>query len=236
MVPPSLPDRARRSSATIRSLASTPARRALLLKAADLLENRTAEFSALMLTEIGATAPWAGFNVHCAADILREAAALTVSKRQHAGDPGIYRSALDHPRRAAGLPVLIAIESPHTESIIMKIPGPDHPITVTPVMEPVTVSFHGTVIAETHHALELREASYPPVFYIPRNDAKMAHFVRSQHETGCPYKGMAAYFSLTSPAGTAENAVWTYEEPYPAVAAIKGHLAFYPEHVTIRRG
>lgn len=113
----------------------------------------------------------------------------------------------------------------------MKIPGPDHPITVTPASNRVRVIFNGRVVADSARSLVLREASYPPVLYIPRDDAEMALFVRSDHGTHCPYKGDAGYFSLAVDGHRSENAVWTYESPYPAVAAIRGHLAFYPDRV-----
>lgn len=113
----------------------------------------------------------------------------------------------------------------------MKIPGPDHPITIEPAPGRVVVRFGGAVIADTRAALELREAAYKPVLYIPRGDAAMAQYARTTHSTHCPYKGDASYFSL----GGAANAVWSYEDPYPAMAAIKDHLAFYPQHVTIER-
>ncbi len=115
----------------------------------------------------------------------------------------------------------------------MKIPGPDHPITVAPHEGRVTVSFHDTIVAETENALVLREASYPPVFYIPRTDADLQHFDRTWHRTHCPYKGDASYFALTAEGSRAENAVWSYEHPYDAVAEIKEHLAFYPDKVRI---
>jgi uncharacterized protein (DUF427 family) len=117
----------------------------------------------------------------------------------------------------------------------MKIPGPDHPITIAPVAERVVVRFNGAVVADTTHALELREASYKPVLYIPRADAKMEHYARTQHGTHCPYKGDASYFSLAASGAAAENAVWTYETPYPAMAAIKDYFAFYPNHVSVER-
>ena len=117
----------------------------------------------------------------------------------------------------------------------MKLPGPDHPITIAPAKGRVVVRFQGEVVADTHAALELKEANYPPVFYIPRGDAKMAHFARSEHHTTCPYKGEASYFSLVAGTHRAENAVWSYETPYPAMAAIAEHLAFYPNQVTIER-
>ncbi|MBQ1498075.1 MAG: DUF427 domain-containing protein [Sphingomonas sp.] len=110
----------------------------------------------------------------------------------------------------------------------IRIPGPDHPITVTRSDAHVVVRAAGRVIAETRRALELREASYPPVFYIPRADADMTLLVRTEHASYCPYKGEAAYFSIR---GGAENAVWSYEAPYAAVAEIGDHLAFYPDRV-----
>jgi uncharacterized protein (DUF427 family) len=113
----------------------------------------------------------------------------------------------------------------------MKLPGPDHPITIEPAQGRVVVRAGGVVIADTAHALELREASYKPVLYIPRGDAKMEHYARTPHSTHCPYKGDASYFDLPG----APNAVWSYETPFPAMAAIKDHLAFYPQHVTIER-
>jgi len=117
----------------------------------------------------------------------------------------------------------------------MKLPGPDHPITVTPAPGRVVVRFRGEIVADTEHALELREASYPAVLYIPRADAALDHYVRSDHQSHCPYKGDASYFDLKTAGGEAANAVWTYETPYPAMTEIKDHLAFYPNQVTVER-
>jgi uncharacterized protein (DUF427 family) len=113
----------------------------------------------------------------------------------------------------------------------MKVPGPDHPITIAPNGRRVRIVFNGRIVADTVRALTLREANYPPVQYIPREDADMALFSRTAHATHCPYKGNAAYFSLKVDGRVSENAVWTYEAPYPAMAAIKGYLAFYPRRV-----
>jgi uncharacterized protein (DUF427 family) len=110
----------------------------------------------------------------------------------------------------------------------MKLPGPDHPITITPTAGRVVVKAGGKVVADTRRALTLQEASYPPVQYIPRDDARMDLLTRGMHQTHCPYKGDAAYYTLGA---GAENAVWTYEQPFPAVAEIAGHLAFYPNKV-----
>ncbi len=109
----------------------------------------------------------------------------------------------------------------------VKIPGPDHPITVTPYAGRVVVTAGGKTVADTRAALVLREASYPPVSYIPRGDTDMTLFTRTDHATYCPYKGECSYFSLPG----AENAVWSYEQPYEAVAAIREHLAFYSNRV-----
>lgn len=113
----------------------------------------------------------------------------------------------------------------------MKMPTPDHPITVEPANRHVRVHFNGRVVADTKRALVLREASYPPVFYIPREDAAMTLYERSSHGSHCPYKGDAVYFSLAVGDRQARDAVWSYEQPYPAVAAIRDHLAFYPDRV-----
>jgi uncharacterized protein (DUF427 family) len=116
----------------------------------------------------------------------------------------------------------------------MKIPGPDHPITVKPAGKHVVVRFGGAVVADTRNALALQEASYPVVYYVPRTDADMRHFRRTAHHTTCPYKGEASYFSLAADGKEAANAVWSYEMPNPAVADIREHLAFYPDKVEIQ--
>lgn len=114
---------------------------------------------------------------------------------------------------------------------VMKIPGPDHPITIAPNPKRVRVIFNGRIVAETTRALTLREAGYAPVAYIPRADAHIALYSRTARATYCPYKGEAAYFSLKVEGRTSDNAVWTYETPYPAVGEIKEYLAFYPSRV-----
>jgi uncharacterized protein (DUF427 family) len=113
----------------------------------------------------------------------------------------------------------------------MKQPGPDHPIAIAPNAKRVRVTFAGKTIADTTRALSLKEARYPPVNYIPRADVDMDALTRSAHKSYCPYKGDANYFSLGVDGQSADNAVWTYEQPYPAVAEIKDHLAFYPDRV-----
>ena len=110
----------------------------------------------------------------------------------------------------------------------MKLPGPDHPITITPNGRRVRVAFAGRVVADTTRALTLKEAGYKPVFYIPRADADMSLLTRTSHSSHCPYKGDASYFTIVADGRAAENAVWSYEHPFPAMAEIKEYLAFFP--------
>jgi uncharacterized protein (DUF427 family) len=112
-----------------------------------------------------------------------------------------------------------------------RIPGPDHPITLTPNPARVLVRAAGALIADTREALILQEASYPPVQYIPRKDVDMKLLRRTDHTTYCPYKGDCSYYSIPSGGERSVNAVWTYESPYPAVAQIKDYVAFYPGRV-----
>ena len=115
-------------------------------------------------------------------------------------------------------------------------PGPDHPITIEPTAQQVTVTAGNQVIARSDNALTLREASYPPVQYVPIDDVDRSALRPTDHETYCPYKGDASYFTVTTPDGELENAIWTYEQPYDAVADIRGHVAFYANRVDIAVG
>lgn len=110
-------------------------------------------------------------------------------------------------------------------------PGPDHPITVTPNPKRVVVTIGGRVIADSTAALSLQEAAYPAVQYIPREDVGMAALQPTDTSTYCPYKGDASYFSIPAGGARSVDAVWSYEAPYAAVAAIAGHVAFYPGRV-----
>jgi uncharacterized protein (DUF427 family) len=115
----------------------------------------------------------------------------------------------------------------------MKVPGPDHPITIAANPKRLQVVYNGHVIADSETALTLKEATYKAVDYFDRDDVDMAFFTRTDRVTHCPYKGDANYYTLLMDGQFAENAVWTYEEPYPAMDAIRGRLAFYPNMVEI---
>jgi len=113
----------------------------------------------------------------------------------------------------------------------MKIPGPDHPISIDANVSRVVITVGGRIVADTRNALTLREASYPAVQYIPRRDVDMAALARSSRTTYCPYKGDASYYDIPAGGGRSLNAAWTYEAPFAAMAQIKDHIAFYSDRV-----
>ena len=113
----------------------------------------------------------------------------------------------------------------------IKIPGPDHPITISPVEGKVRVTVAGRIVAESTRALRLEEKGYPPVYYLPRDDADMSLLVRTKHYTYCPYKGDCTYYNIPIGGTKSEYVVWTYETPYEAVASIRECLAFYSTRV-----
>jgi uncharacterized protein (DUF427 family) len=113
----------------------------------------------------------------------------------------------------------------------IKIPGPDHPITVTPSADHVVVRSGDATIADSRATLVLQEANYPPVRYIPLADVDASQLGASELTTYCPYKGEASYYSINRDSARGADAVWFYDEPYDAVAEIKGHVAFYTDRV-----
>jgi uncharacterized protein (DUF427 family) len=115
----------------------------------------------------------------------------------------------------------------------MITPGPDHPITMSVKPARVRVVYNGHQIADSRDVLVLQEANYPPVYYFPRGDVEMAFLPKTSRKTHCPYKGDASYFTLDMDGEISENAVWSYEDPFPAVEKIRERLAFYPQYVEI---
>ena len=113
----------------------------------------------------------------------------------------------------------------------VKRPGPDHPISIQRNPARIVVSVAGRVVADTRNALTLREAAYSPVQYIPVEDVDFSQLKRTDQATYCPYKGDCTYYSVPAGGKKSVNAVWSYEYPFPSVAQIKGHLAFYPDRV-----
>ena len=115
-------------------------------------------------------------------------------------------------------------------------PTAEHPITVTPTGRHVVVRVNGEVVAETDAALTLQESTYPAVQYVPFADVAPAALTRSDTTTYCPYKGEANYYHVSAAGDTVDDVIWTYEQPYPAVADIAGHVAFYPSKADVTVG
>ncbi|UWR08255.1 MULTISPECIES: DUF427 domain-containing protein [Ruegeria] len=86
----------------------------------------------------------------------------------------------------------------------------------------------GAILGETTNALELLEGDLAPVIYFPRADIAMAFLDKTDKLTHCPHKGDATHYSIVNKSSVTQNAVWSYEDPIPAVAEIKDYLAFYP--------
>ena len=115
-------------------------------------------------------------------------------------------------------------------------PSADHPITISPTQEKVVVRVGDEVVAESTSALTLREGSYPPVQYVPMADVTGEIAGPTATTSYCPYKGDASYYTVATSGGEVTDAAWGYSEPFPAVAEIAGHVAFYPNKVTITVG
>ncbi len=121
----------------------------------------------------------------------------------------------------------------HEQPATGSAPGghPARRIDVEPCAARVRVSFGGEVVADSARTLLLREESYPPVHYFPRDDVRMDLLVRTEHTTRCPYKGVASYRTVEAGGRAAENAVWSYEHPIPGMTGIAGYLAFYRDRM-----
>jgi uncharacterized protein (DUF427 family) len=113
---------------------------------------------------------------------------------------------------------------------------PDHRISTRPATARVQVKYKGELIADTTSALEMHETSTSGkvvaavVYYLPRKDVRMERLARSAHQTHCPFKGDASYYSLKD---GAQNVVWSYEQPYDELLVIRELLAFYPDKFEI---
>jgi uncharacterized protein (DUF427 family) len=118
----------------------------------------------------------------------------------------------------------------------IKLPGPDHQISIVPSTDRVLVRSGETTIADSRSTLVLHEANHPPVRYIPLADVDRSLLTPSELTTYCPYKGDASYYSIIAGQDRGTDAVWFYDQPYPAVAEIKDHVAFYPDRVDLTVG
>lgn len=111
--------------------------------------------------------------------------------------------------------------------------NPTYSITIKRFSGTVVVFFADAVIASTGHARVLREQGHEPVYYIPFEDIYFEFLRRSETRSYCPFKGHASYWSVIASGQTSKDVMWSYEDPYAEVAAIRDHGAFYPGKVRI---
>jgi uncharacterized protein (DUF427 family) len=105
--------------------------------------------------------------------------------------------------------------------------NPDFKIVFEPSPRRVRVMAGGETVADSTAMRLLHEPNHLPVYYFPRGDVRMDLLQETAHETHCPWKGVARYWSVVTGAGSIENAAWSYETPYPQVADVAGYVSFY---------
>lgn len=109
--------------------------------------------------------------------------------------------------------------------------NPDKHLEFIPCARRVRVKFNGETIADSLAPMMMREGRHLPVYYFPRADVRMDLLAPTGHDSFCPYKGAASYYSIRAGELVSENAVWSYQAPFPEVADIKDYLAFYWDRV-----
>lgn len=105
------------------------------------------------------------------------------------------------------------------------------PPAVVPFDGLVRVVHGGRELARTSRAIRVLETSQPPAFYLPPDDVDLARLTPAAGSSWCEWKGPATYWAVDGIAGPAGGVAWSYEAPTPGFAAIRGHLAFYAQHV-----
>jgi len=108
---------------------------------------------------------------------------------------------------------------------------PDHRVDLEPNPNRVRVTLDGELLADSARTVVVRESSYAPVVYFPRDDVRSDLLERTDHESFCPFKGEASYWTIRTPERCLENSVWSYEEPFAEVAGLSGLMAFYADRV-----
>ncbi len=108
---------------------------------------------------------------------------------------------------------------------------PDYRVDLEQGAERVRVRFAGETIADSARTLTVRETKHAPVVYFPRDDVRFEYLERTDHETFCPFKGEASYWTLRVGDSAEANAVWSYEDPFDEVAGLKDYVAFYADKV-----
>jgi uncharacterized protein (DUF427 family) len=212
------------------------------LRVPDLAAASSAFAAVLDQLEIGQTASMSSFSVWGNFALTQtDRVASPAIRSSEPSDPRVRRCCVIDVAPSSSSASAEAVPHPLKERDMLKevkIPGPDHPITIEPTTDRVVVRVREHVIAESETALTLSEAGYAPVQYLPIGDVDATLIQPSDTRTYCPYKGEATYYSIVLPAATIKDAIWTYVSPYDAVSEIAGHLAVYDgkEGITVKRG
>ncbi len=106
---------------------------------------------------------------------------------------------------------------------------PYHRVDICNSSREIKIKINGETIAATHHPVVLFETGLPVRFYIRKTDINLKLLKATDHQTGCPYKGTASYYSVVSNGNILENIAWTYPFPNPEASKIKDMIAFYTE-------
>lgn len=114
----------------------------------------------------------------------------------------------------------------------VRLPSPigkdisDHWVQIEESPRRVRVAFGGETIADSKHALLLREAGCLPVYYFPKRDVRMERLRATERRNRCPYKGEAAYFTVVAGDRVAELGAWNYTHPPLQCAELKDYVSF----------
>ena len=104
---------------------------------------------------------------------------------------------------------------------------PDHRVAFEKSPKRMRVIVEDTTIVDTVGPGLMFETGHRPAYYFPRKDVRMDVLERTAHQTHCPYKGDASYWTIKIGDRLIDNAVWSYEQPLPEMSQIKDYLAFY---------
>lgn len=111
------------------------------------------------------------------------------------------------------------------------IDGPRHRLFLHPFSRRVRARFAGETVLDSTRGALLHESNILPRLYVPIEDLRSDLLERTDHATHCPFKGDASYWSVRVGDRVAEDAVWTYEDPLPAAAWLRGLASVYPERM-----
>ena len=105
--------------------------------------------------------------------------------------------------------------------------NPDYQVEFDPIPARVRVTLGGQTIGDSRGARVMYELGHAPIYYLPRDDVDMSRLEPTDRDTYCPYKGHASYWTVRVGDAVAENAIWTYLDPYPELAHLEGYLGYY---------